>query len=136
VEQGAIDVPTPRAPSDVPVGGTVAYTIAVTNTGTDVLDGITVDDAVLGSLNSSFADSLAPGASESHDFDHVVTADDPDPLVNTVDVSATGADSGDTATDTASCSTNVTHEAGINVEKPCAASDVTVGWTVTYTITV
>ena len=54
------------------VGDTVTYTITVTNTGDEDLDSVTVMDTVLGDLSASFADELAVGASESHEFDYVV----------------------------------------------------------------
>ena len=61
------------------VGDTVTYTITVTNTGDEDLDGVTVMDTVLGDLSASFADELAAGASESHEFDYVVLERRPRP---------------------------------------------------------
>ena len=49
-------------------------------------------------------------------------AGDPDPLTNTVTASGTGADSGVEDTDTASCTTDITHEPGIDVTKSCPES--------------
>ena len=46
-------------------GDTVTYTITVTNTGDEDLDGVKVLDTILGDLSASFADELAVGASES-----------------------------------------------------------------------
>ncbi|HJP66320.1 MAG TPA: hypothetical protein VKA30_08465, partial [Actinomycetota bacterium] len=136
VHEASLLVEKSCAPSSVPIGGTVTYTITITNDGTDDLEGITVSDSVLGSLNDSFADTFGVRGSESHDFDHVVTAQDPDPLVNTVTVEADGADSGTHVSSTAQCSTDVSHAAAIDVEKSCMPSSVPIGGTVTYTITV
>ena len=49
-------------------------------------------------------------------------AGDPDPLTNTVTASGTGADSGAEASDEASCTTDITHEPGIDVTKSCPES--------------
>ena len=62
-------------------------------------------------------------------------AGDPDPLTNTVTASGTGADSGVEDTDTASCTTDITHEPGIDVTKSCPES-VPFGEAIEYTITV
>jgi uncharacterized repeat protein (TIGR01451 family) len=116
------------------IGDTVFYTITVTNTGNEPLVGIEVFDTVLGNLGS-FANTLGVGESESHEFSHVVTAEDPDPLENTVGVVAFGQDSGDQATSLARCESDVTHVHAIDVEKSCEAS-APVGDDIDYTITV
>ena len=118
-----------------PVDGTIDYTITVTNTGNDVLEDITVVDSVLGDLSDSFADTLDPGESESHDFTHDVSPSDEDPLTNTVVASAVGVDSDTSVDSTAECTTDITHEPGIAVEKTCPKT-AAVGDTITYEITV
>ena len=117
------------------VGDTITYTITVSNSGDEDLDTITVNDTLLGSLSASFADTLAVGASESHDFTYLVTANSPDPVPNTVTASGTGVTSDDTVTATASCSTDITHVPGIDVTKTCPQT-VAFGEDITYTITV
>ena len=62
-------------------------------------------------------------------------AGDPDPLTNTVTATGTGVDSGVEASDEASCTTDITHEPGIDVTKSCPAS-VPFGEDIEYTITV
>ena len=116
------------------VGDTITYTITVTNSGDENLESITVSDSLLGDLSSSFADTLAAGDSESHDFTYVVTAQSPDPVPNTVTASGVGVTSEDTVTATASCSTDVLHpEINIVKDGPLV---VHVGDTITYTFEV
>jgi uncharacterized repeat protein (TIGR01451 family) len=70
------------------VGDSVDYEICITNTGSVQLVNITVTDSLQGDLSGSFADSLAPTATECHTFPRTVLAGDPDPLVNTATVHA------------------------------------------------
>ncbi len=95
-----------ECPASATVGDTITYRITVTNTGTDDLEDIAVADSVLGDLSDSYADTLASGAFEVHTFPHTVAAT-PNPLVNTATVSATGVETQDTVTDSATCTTNV-----------------------------
>jgi uncharacterized repeat protein (TIGR01451 family) len=114
------------------VGDTVTYTITVTNTGDEDLDGVTVMDTILGDLSASFADELAVGASESHDFDYVVQADDDDPLVNEVTANGSGVGSRVVVNDLANCATDIIHP-GIEIVKTVDEETVPIGTTVTYT---
>ncbi len=117
------------------VGDSVTYTITIENTGDMALEHITVDDTLLGDLSASFADTLAPGASESHDFPYVVQAGDPDPLPNTVTVHSDPA--GALATDVTDSDTWTTNlfQPSINIVKTGDALSK-IGDTVHYTITV
>ena len=105
------------------VGDTVNYQICVANCGDDTLDGVTVNDSLLGDLSGSFADSLAPGASECHTFPYVVQQGDSDPLVNTVEVSGvdtlqqTWTDSDEAIVDLVHPSIDVTKEADAQISK-------------------
>ena len=117
------------------VGDTVTYTITVTNTGDEDLSSVTVIDTILGDLSASFADDLAVGASESHDFDYVVQASDPDPLVNEVTATGLGVQSQLVVDDTAECVTDLIHP-GIEIVKTVDEDLVPVGTTVTYTYVV
>ena len=121
--------------TEAPIGGTVFYTITVTNTGNEPLVGILVFDTVLGNLGPAFPNSLGVGDSVTREFSHTVTPDDPDPLQNTVGVLAFGSDSGDRATSLDRCESDVTHVHAIDVEKSCEAS-APVGDDIDYTITV
>jgi uncharacterized repeat protein (TIGR01451 family) len=116
------------------VGGTLTYTITVENDGDEDLDNVTVIDSLLGDLSGSFANTLAVGASESHEFDYVVQPGDEDPLPNEVTAAATGVTSDAPVDDSAECST-VILTPSIGVTKECTGL-VHVGDTVTYTITV
>ncbi len=98
---------TKNCPASAAVGDVITYTINVSNNGNEALNNVTVNDSILGSLNASYADTLAAGANESHTFPYTVKAADPNPLVNTVTVSGVGASSGTTATATANCSTSI-----------------------------
>ena len=122
-------------PSAAGIGDIVTYTITVTNTGNEPLEDVRVVDSVLGDLSASFADTLAVGASETREFEHAVSAEDPDPVENVVVASAVGADSGEDVSDTDRCLTDVTHTPGIDVEKTCPSA-APVGSTISYTITV
>ncbi len=117
------------------VGDTVTYTITVTNTGDEDLDGVTVTDTILGDLSTFFADELAVDASESHEFDYVVLESDPDPLVNEVTVSGAGAESDVAVDDLANCSTDLIHP-GIEIVKTVDDDTVPIGTTVTFTYVV
>ena len=116
-------------------GDTVTYTITVTNTGDEDLDGVTVMDTILGDLSASFADELAVGASESHDFDYVVLDSDPDPLVNEVTAKGSGVGSRVAVEALANCVTDLIHPA-IEIVKTVNEDTVPIGTTVTYTYVV
>ena len=93
-------------------------------------------DTILGDLSASFADELAVGASESHDFDYVVRTSDPDPLVN--EVTATGLGVGRPSgswTTWPDCVTDLIHPA-IEIVKTVDEETVPIGTTVTYTYVV
>ncbi len=117
------------------VGDTVTYRITVTNTGDEVLDGVTVMDTVLGDLSASFPDSLAVGASESHEFDYEVLGSDPDPLVNEVTAAGIGTQSQTPVDDTELCATDIIHPA-IEIVKTVDEDTVPIGTTVTFTYVV
>ena len=116
-------------------GDTVTYTIIVTNTGDEDLDGVTVTDTILGDLSASFADEFAVGASESHDFDYVVQADDDDPLINEVTANGSGIESDVAVDDLANCTTDIIHPA-IEIVKTVDDETVPIGTTVTFTYVV
>ena len=58
-----------------------------------------------------------------------------DPVANSVTASGDGVDSGTPVTDTAECTTDITHVPGIDVTKSCPQT-VAFGADITYTITV
>ena len=122
-------------PQAAAIGDTITYSITVTNTGNERLDNLVVVDALLGGTLGDFPGHLDAGASVTRTYTHTITAGDPDPLVNTVTASGTGADSGQTVSDQADCTTDITHTAGIDVEKTCPDGG-NIGDTITYSITV
>jgi uncharacterized repeat protein (TIGR01451 family) len=124
---------TKDCPATALVGEEVTYTITITNTGDEELTGITVEDSLLGDISNLFPTTLDVGDSGTEEVTRVVQPGE-DPVENTVTVSATGADSEETATDTASCSSNVLGpDIQIVKDGPALAH---VGDTVTYSFTV
>jgi uncharacterized repeat protein (TIGR01451 family) len=129
-----IDVTKTANPTTSKAGDVVTYTIEVCNCGTTTLTSVTVDDSLLGDLSDSFADTLAAGACESHDFDRTVLATDPDPLDNTVEAC------GDDPLGLQVCDED---SASVDLVSPCLSVTKTVnptvskpGDVVTYTICV
>ncbi len=135
-----IDV-TKSCPAEVPFGQPITYTITVQNTGNEPLTGVTVTDSLLGPISATAFNPDLPGTLPVGNTVYTATvsrtpvAGDPDPLTNTVTASGTGADSGVVDTDTASCTTDITHEPNIDVTKSCPA-EVPFGEDIEYTITV
>jgi uncharacterized repeat protein (TIGR01451 family) len=133
--QPSIDI-TKVADTEVSkVGDTVNYTITITNTGTSDLVNITVSDTIMGDLSSSFADTLAIGASEQHSFPYVVQPGDADPLVNTVTVHANPTGLSNDISDTASFTVDLV-QPGIDITKVADTEVSKLGDTINYTITV
>jgi uncharacterized repeat protein (TIGR01451 family) len=114
------------------VGDTITYTIIVTNTGDEDLTGITVDDSVLGPLSAAFVDDLAAGASDTQQFQHVVSAGDADPIVNVVSVAGSGVESETPVEGVARCQTDILNPA-IDIVKTVDEELIPIGTTVTYT---
>jgi len=115
------------------VGDEITYTIRVTNSGDEDLEGITVQDTILGDLSASFADALDAGDFEEHTFTYTVGTS-PDPLVNLVTATGSGVTSEKVVESDASCSTDVLHpEINIVKDGPLV---VHVGDTITYTFEV
>ncbi|HEX6844480.1 MAG TPA: hypothetical protein VF235_05125 [Actinomycetota bacterium] len=129
----AIDVRKSCPPSHT-VGDRVVFSIAVSNTGNEDLTALVVDDPVLGGVLPSFGTTLAVGATVTQEFSYVMTGD-PDPVVNTVTATATGARSHTAVTDTASCSTDVLVP-DVRVTKVADGSPVDAGEPIGYWITV
>src|SRR5439155_19486021 len=109
--------------------------VTVLTTRDAALRGVVVNDPLLGGDLGSFPTTLAVGASATRTFTHTITADDPDPLTNTVTASGNGVDSQASVQDTDSCGTDVHHQPGISVQKTCPEA-ASIGDTITYSITV
>jgi uncharacterized repeat protein (TIGR01451 family) len=125
-------------PATAPAGDAVTYEITVTNTGNVDLSGITVVDDIIGDLSSQFPDTLPVGSDPvTVQVEYTPVPGDGDPVTNTV--TATGNwDAGETSesvSDTAECTTDITHAPGIDVTKTCPAS-VAFGADISYTITI
>ena len=124
IEGPAIAV-SKACPAVVDVGETITYEITVSNAGTEDLEGITVSDSVIGDLSASYGDTLAVGASETHEFDH--TAGNPGLLVNTVTVSGSGVESQGTVTATDECTTEIVDILGGGPTQPPAVAPTAPG---------
>jgi uncharacterized repeat protein (TIGR01451 family) len=129
---------TKECPQTVPFGEDITYTITVTNTGNEALEGVTVNDTLLGDITDQFdvdfSGSFGVGEVATATVTYSPGADE-DPVSNTVTASGTGADSGDEASGEASCRTDITHEPGVEITKECPGS-APVGEDISYTITV
>jgi hypothetical protein len=126
-----------ECPADVPFGEDITYTITVTNTGNEDLENVEVSDLLLGgdiTGDFNFPDPFPVDGEVSAQFTYTPGAGE-DPVENSVTASGDGVESGDTATDTDECTTDITHESGILVVKECPES-VPFGDDVTFTITV
>jgi len=133
----AIDV-FKDCPTAAAAGEEITYEITVTNTGNVNLTGITVVDDIIGDLSDEFPDSLAVGSDPvTVEVQYTPVPADGDPVTNTV--TATGdweaGETSDSVSDTAECTTDITHAPGILVVKECPES-VPFGADVTFTITV
>lgn len=111
-------------PQSAQVGEEITYTIRVTNSGDEDLVGVTVDDSILGSLSSSFADTLSVGTFEEQTFSYTVGAT-PDPLVNKVTASGSGASSEKLVQSEATCQTSVIQPEPERKHTICHATDST-----------
>ncbi len=132
-----IDVEKSADPTVSKPGDEVVYTITITNCSPNVgMESITVVDSLLGDISGSFSDTLAAGASESMDFPRMVIEGDPDPLVNTVTVTAdpSGART-DEFTDTATATVELVSPC-IEVTKTADPTEANTGDVITYTIEV
>jgi uncharacterized repeat protein (TIGR01451 family) len=122
----------------VAFGEDITYTITVTNTGNEALEGVTVNDTLLGDITGEFdfdfSGSFGVGEVAMATVTYSPGADE-DPVDNTVTATGNGADSGAEASDEASCRTDVTHAPAIDVTKSCPET-VAFGEDITYTITV
>ncbi len=121
------------------VGGSVDYTITVTNDGDVPLTKTSIADSLLGTLTgeAGCGDTLTVGASCTITKSRTVLATDPDPLPNTVVVhyglpAVYNITADYTSSD--SCSTDIVHPA-MHVTKVCSTYAI-VGGSVNYVITV
>ena len=121
------------------IGGTVHYSIAVTNAGDVPLAKSTISDTLLGNLTGSAGcgDTLAVGATCTITATRTVLASDPDPLPNTV--TATYGLPGtynisNTYSASDSCSTDIIHPA-MHITKVCSTYAI-IGGSVNYVIAV
>jgi len=125
-------------PAMAHLGDTITYTFAVTNTTDTPLHDITLTDTkcdsaptLVSKTGGNQDDILEPGETWSYTCTHVVTADDPDHLINTATVTGTAPDERQ-ATDTDTHEVLIIHPA-IQIVKTASPTSVGPGATVTYT---
>ena len=128
-------------------GDVVTYAICIENTGDWALEDITVIDDMLGDLSEYFPDTLPvydpedPEANKAcYDYDYTVQENDPDPLLNVVDVWGTAygfdpAIDGAVATDSASASVDLVYP-GLAITKEADTEVSKVGDSINYTVVV
>ncbi len=137
VAQPGMDV-NKTCPDSALVGDTITYSISIENTGNETLNITSVVDTVNGhtgvNITGLFPASVAAGATVTRDFEYTVLANDPDPLPNSVTVTAQGAVSHATLTGSASCETDILHPE-ISITKTCPETSA-VGDDITYEITI
>jgi uncharacterized repeat protein (TIGR01451 family) len=128
-------------PGDYPAfqfGDTINYRVVVTNTGQGTLTNIDVADDLQPALGAFHIDSLAPGASETHEYSIVLDESAVGPVVNTASATAdTPDDSGVPPTipnDPAGF--DVTNYVTAKVSAPPSGEPVAPGDTIQYTLTV
>jgi uncharacterized repeat protein (TIGR01451 family) len=126
---------TKSCPQTVAFGADITYTITVTNTGNDALEGVTVNDTLLGDITDQFdvdfSGSFGVGEVATATVTYSPGAGE-DPVSNTVTVAGTGADSDVEVSASASCSTDVSNP-GISILKTVDQEIVPIGTTVTFT---
>ncbi len=129
---------TKTCPAFSQVGDVITYSISIQNTGNETLNITSVVDTVNGhspvNITASFPATVAAGATVTRTYEYTVVAADPDPLPNSVTVTAKGAVSQVTLTGSSSCETDILNP-DIKVTKTCT-DFAQVGDVITYTITV
>ena len=127
---------TKSCPEAVPFGEEISYEITVSNTGNEALTGLSVTDTLLGNITAEFPNTtLDVGEVNTVTVGYTPQAGDPDPLTNTVTAEADGGISDAHVSATDDCTTDITHQPGIDVTKSCPES-VPFGAEIEYTITV
>ncbi len=118
------------------IGDNITYTVTITNTGSNTIEKISVEDTLLGEeISNFFNDTIMPGASDNYTYIYTVKQGDADPLVNTAFAiyQVLGYQN------QASASDNVTVELvhpAITVEKHANVDCVNIGDNVTYTVVI
>ena len=112
------------------IGGTVDYTITVTNTGDITLHNVHVVDEMLG-IDETFA-SLAPGASQPINGTYGPVVEEDTPMIENTATAAS--DETEPVTDSHSVPVNV--NPGLTIEKTGDQGPAQIGDTVSYSLTV
>lgn len=122
-------------PASATVGTTITYVITVENSGQDTLNDLVVNDPLLGGNLAGYPSSLSPGQSVQQSFPYTLGAS-PDPVVNEVTATATGASSNTSVSDSADCTTDVLFPDLSVVKTANPAGPVSAGDTIGFDITV
>ncbi|MCI0497320.1 MAG: hypothetical protein L0Z54_03390, partial [Thermoplasmata archaeon] len=123
-------------PATAEVGDTITYTITVTNEGEVDLYITDLTDTLLGNLTTLITGGVitVEEGFETLEYDHTVTGEDDDPLVNTVTVTGENAYGEDEVSDSDTHRVDIMYT-GVSIEKT-GPRTAEVGETITYTITV
>lgn len=122
-------------PTTASVGDSITYTYTITNTDNFTLDGIALEDNLLGSIDLGEQTSLDAGGTITATANYtVVESDLPGPLVNTATVSGTDPD-GNAVTATATASVVLSGTASLQMVKVADTDESAPHQTIKYTYT-
>ncbi len=131
----ALNVTKEPSAKTAAIGDTVTYRFTVKNTGSVTVNGLTLTDDKLGTINPQQA-TLAPGETTTASMDHIVVESDlPSPLTNVVTAAANDI-LGQPVTSTATATVALTYTATVEMTKVASPTSAKVGEKVTYTYTI
>ncbi len=137
--QGELSISKSADPTSAAVGDNITYAYTITNNSDNVTDNVTLVDSNLalgtqGQISLSKT-TLGPGDNVTATATYIVVeADLPGPLENTA--TASGTAGGNTVTDNATASVDLTYTASLQLTKVANPSPAAVGDNITYTYTI
>jgi hypothetical protein len=123
-------------PTTATIGDTITYTYTITNTNNSTINGISLQDDLLGYIDLGGQTSLDAGGTITATANYtVVESDLPGPLVNTATVSGTNSEN-NTVTASATATVELNGTASLQVTKSADTSKSAPHNTINYTYTV
>jgi hypothetical protein len=123
-------------PTVASVGDTITYTYTITNTDNFTIDGVALEDDLLGAIDLGGQTSLEAGGTITGTANYtVVESDLPGPLVNTATVSGTDPD-GNTVTASATATVELSYTSSLQLTKVASPTSAAAGDNITYTYTI